>query len=86
MRRERAEAALARLKNGVEFAQVAAEFSDAPDAMEGGLLDWRPAAQLTKIFAEMLTPMKHGDVTPIIPSPSGFIFSNWWTAAVRKPP
>ena len=72
MRRERAEAALARLKNGVEFAQVAAEFSDAPDAMEGGLLEWRPAAQLTKIFADVLTPMKEGDVTPIIPSASGF--------------
>jgi peptidyl-prolyl cis-trans isomerase SurA len=72
MRRERAEAALARLKNGVEFAQVAAEFSDAPDAMEGGLLEWRPAAQLTKIFADVLTPMKEGEVTPIIPSASGF--------------
>jgi peptidyl-prolyl cis-trans isomerase SurA len=72
MRRERAEAALTRLKSGVEFAQVAAEFSDAPDAMEGGLLDWRPAAQLTKIFADVLTPMKAGEVTPPIQSASGF--------------
>ena len=72
IRRERAEAALARLNNGVEFAQVAAEFSDAPDAMAGGLLEWRPAAQLTKIFADVLTPMKAGEVTPIIQSASGF--------------
>jgi peptidyl-prolyl cis-trans isomerase SurA len=72
MRRERAEAALTRLRSGVEFAQVAAEFSDAPDAMEGGLLDWRPAAQLTKIFADVLTPMKAGEVTPLIQSASGF--------------
>ena len=72
MRRERAEAALTRLNSGVEFAQVAAEFSDAPDAMEGGLLDWRPAAQLTKIFADALTPMKAGEVTPLIQSASGF--------------
>jgi peptidyl-prolyl cis-trans isomerase SurA len=72
MRRERAEAALTRLNSGVEFAQVAAEFSDAPDAMEGGLLDWRPAAQLTKIFADVLTPMKAGEVTPPIQSASGF--------------
>ncbi|PTR15725.1 MULTISPECIES: peptidylprolyl isomerase [unclassified Nitrosospira] len=72
MRRERAEAALTRLKSGAEFAQVAAEFSDAPDAMEGGLLDWRPAAQLTKIFADVLTPMKAGEVTPLIQSASGF--------------
>lgn len=72
IRRQRAEAGLAQLKNGVEFAQVAAEFSDAPDATEGGLLDWRPAAQLTKKFAEILISMKPGEVTPIIPSPNGF--------------
>lgn len=71
-RRQRAETVLARLKDGAEFAQVAAEFSDAPDAMEGGLLDWRPAAQLTKIFEEVLGPMKPGEVTPVIPSASGF--------------
>jgi peptidyl-prolyl cis-trans isomerase SurA len=72
VRRQRAEAALEQLKNGAEFSQVAAEFSDAPDAMEGGLLDWRPAAQLTKKFAEILISTKPGDVTPIIQSPNGF--------------
>lgn len=70
--RQRAESALAKLKAGAEFAQVAAEFSDAPDAMEGGLLNWRPAAQLTKKFAEILSPMKPGEITGIIPSPNGF--------------
>jgi peptidyl-prolyl cis-trans isomerase SurA len=40
--------------------------------MEGGLLNWRPAAQLTKKFAEILTPMKPGEITGIIPSPNGF--------------
>lgn len=72
VRRQRAEAALTQLKSGAEFAQVAAEFSEAPDAMEGGLLDWRPAAQLTGKFAEILAPMKPGDVTPIIPTANGF--------------
>jgi peptidyl-prolyl cis-trans isomerase SurA len=72
VRRQRAEAALAQLKNGAEFSQVAAEFSDAPDARDGGLLDWRPAAQLTKKFAEMLISAKPGEVTPIIQSPNGF--------------
>lgn len=70
--RQRAESVLAKLKTGTEFAQVAAEFSDAPDAMEGGLLNWRPAAQLTKKFAEILTPMKPGEITGIISSPNGF--------------
>ncbi|SES96882.1 periplasmic chaperone for outer membrane proteins SurA [Nitrosospira multiformis] len=70
--RQRAESVLAKLKAGTEFAQVAAEFSDAPDAMEGGLLNWRPAAQLTKKFAEILSPMKPGEITGIISSPNGF--------------
>ena len=70
--RHRAEAALAQLKDGVEFAKVAAEFSDASDAMQGGLLDWRPASQLTKRFAEYVTPMKPGELSSIIQSPNGF--------------
>ena len=70
--RQRAEAALAQLKDGVEFAKVAAEFSDASDAMQGGLLDWRPASQLTKRFADYVTPMKPGGLSSIIQSPNGF--------------
>ncbi|HEX7234673.1 MAG TPA: peptidylprolyl isomerase, partial [Nitrosospira sp.] len=71
-RRQRAEAALTQLKNGAEFGQVAAEFSDAADAMQGGLLDWRPAAQLTAKFAEILITMKPGELTPIITSANGY--------------
>ena len=70
--RQRAEAALGRLQNGAEFGKVAAEFSDAADAMAGGVLEWRPAAQLTKKFAEILASMKPGEVTSIIQSPNGF--------------
>jgi len=70
--RQRAEAAMAQLKNGVEFAKVVAEFSDAADTTQGGLLDWRPAAQLTKKFAEILAPMKPGEIAEIIQSPNGF--------------
>ncbi|MEP6605367.1 MAG: peptidylprolyl isomerase [Nitrosospira sp.] len=70
--RQRAETALAQVRKGAEFGQVAAEFSDAADAMTGGVLEWRPAAQLTKKFAEILAPMKPGEVTPIIQSANGF--------------
>lgn len=70
--RQRAENALGQLKSGVEFAKVAAEFSDATDAMQGGVLDWRPASQLTKKFAEILAPMRPGELTDIIQSPNGF--------------
>ncbi|SCY36948.1 periplasmic chaperone for outer membrane proteins SurA [Nitrosospira sp. Nl5] len=71
-RRKRVETALDQLKSGVEFASVAAEFSDSADAMQGGVLDWRPASQLTKKFAEILGPMKPGELTDIIQSPNGF--------------
>ena len=71
-RRQRAETALAKLNNGGDFAQVAAEFSDAADALEGGKLDWRPATQLPAKIAEVLKSMKPGELTPIINSPSGF--------------
>lgn len=70
--RQRIETALGQLKSGVEFAKVAAEFSDSADAMQGGVLDWRPASQLTKKFAEILAPMKPGELTDIIQSPNGF--------------
>jgi len=71
-RRKRAEEALARLKNGDDFAQVAAEFSDAADALEGGKLGWRPAAQLPTKFSDKLKPILQNELTPIIQSSSGF--------------
>ena len=72
VRYRRAEAALAKLKSGAEFAQVAAEFSDAADAMKGGVLDWRPSTQLPTKFAEVLASMQPGGLTPVIQSPNGF--------------
>lgn len=71
-KRQRAEEALAKLKNGDDFARVAAEFSDAADALEGGKIGWRPATQLPAKFSEMLKPLSPGELTQIIQSPSGF--------------
>ena len=71
-RSQRAEMALKKLQKGVEFAQVAAEFSDAPDAMQGGVLDWRPIAQMGPTFFELLSPLEMGDLTDVVQSPTGF--------------
>lgn len=71
-RSERANMALAKLKEGVEFSQVAAEFSDAADASKGGIIEWRPITQMGPKFAEMLAPLEPGDLTPVVQSPSGF--------------
>lgn len=68
----RAEEALAKLNAGAPFSQVAAGYSDARDALQGGELGWRPANQLPALFAEPLASMKPGQVSPLLRSPSGF--------------
>ncbi|MBI4807529.1 MAG: peptidylprolyl isomerase [Nitrosomonadales bacterium] len=70
--RNRAEQALAKLRGGDSFAQVAAGFSDAQDALKGGEIGWRPADRLPPLFAESLQKMKPGEVSPILRSPNGF--------------
>lgn len=66
------EAAQNQLKQGVPFAQVAAAFSEAPDALSGGDLGWRPASRLPAAFTEILGHMKPGDNSPILRSSNGF--------------
>lgn len=68
----RAEEALAKLNAGAPFSQVAAGYSDARDALQGGELGWRPANQLPPLFAEPLASMKPGQVSTLLRSPSGF--------------
>jgi peptidyl-prolyl cis-trans isomerase SurA len=71
-RRDRAEEALAQLKAGADFGRVAASFSDAPDALQGGALGWRPAARLPTIFLEAVKSLKIGEYTEVLRSPAGF--------------
>ena len=71
-RRRRAEEALRSLKSGGEFSQVAATFSDAGDALQGGNLGWRSGARLPTIFVEAVRNMKVGDVSPVLRSAAGF--------------
>ncbi len=71
-RHQRAERAYEDLQQGASFAQVSAEYSDAPDAMQGGELGWRPLAQIGSPFAELLLQMQPGEITPIVRSQIGF--------------
>ena len=68
----RAETALGQVRSGTDFAQVAAAFSDAPDALQGGALGWRTPARLPTVFADSVRKMKPGDVSPMLRSASGF--------------
>src|SRR6266850_8055186 len=70
--RERAEQALADAKGGAPFARLAASFSDAPDALQGGALGWRSHDRLPELFAEALSKMKPGEVSEPLRSPAGF--------------
>ena len=64
--------ALGELRKGAEFAQISAQFSDAPDALQGGNLGWRPSGRLPAIFLEALSALKQNEVTDILRSANGF--------------
>ena len=70
--RTRAEEAGARLKQGADFAQVAATYSDAPDGLKGGDMGWRSQDRLPELFAEAAAKLNPGDVSAPLRSPAGF--------------
>ncbi len=70
--KEKAEAAIKKLKSGVDFSIVSANFSDAPNALEGGNLGWKKSAQIPALFLDALKKMGIGEVSPALRSPNGF--------------
>jgi peptidyl-prolyl cis-trans isomerase SurA len=71
-RRARAEEAVKRIKDGVEFAQVAATYSDAPDSLQGGVIGWRSQQRLPELYVEAMAALKPGDISGVFRSPAGF--------------
>ena len=71
-RQARANEALTQLKAGANFAQVAASFSEAPDALQGGNMGWREMARLPALFADAVRGIKVGDLSSVLRSPAGF--------------
>ena len=71
-RRDRAEQALAQIKGGADFRQVAAAFSDGPEALQGGLIGWREASRLPSLFLDALKPLQAGQLSELLRSPNGF--------------
>ncbi|OGA41004.1 MAG: molecular chaperone SurA [Betaproteobacteria bacterium RIFCSPLOWO2_12_FULL_62_13] len=71
-RRGRAEQAYTQLKGGADFRQVAAAFSEAPDALQGGMMGWRQASRLPTLFTDALKTVSAGELSPILRSPNGF--------------
>jgi peptidyl-prolyl cis-trans isomerase SurA len=71
-RRARAEEAVKRLKSGVDFGQIAATYSDAPDALQGGVIGWRTQQRLPELFVQNLAQLQPGGVSEAFRSPAGF--------------
>ncbi len=72
-RQARAEAALARVRGGEDFAAVARELSEDANRASGGEIGLRPAARLPDAFVEQVRALQPGQVAPaVLRSGAGF--------------
>ena len=70
--RRRAEELLGQLKDGADFARLAASFSNAAEALQGGEIGWRNVDRLPTLFVEAIKELKVGENSGIVRSPNGF--------------
>lgn len=71
-RRGVAEKALKELKGGAPFDQIAAAFSDGPEALQGGMVGWRSGGQVPTLFQDAVKKLQVGELSQILRSPNGF--------------
>jgi peptidyl-prolyl cis-trans isomerase SurA len=69
VRQARAEEALAKLRGGADFAQIAASYSE---ALNAGALGWREATRLPTLFVDALKGMRIGQTSELLRSANGF--------------
>lgn len=69
---QKAEAAQQRAASGAEFSELAAEVSNAPDALQGGDMGWRAPSAMPGLFAQAVQNMSPGEVSPVLRSAAGF--------------
>ena len=63
----------AKLKQGADFGQLAVANSGSDNALEGGDMGWRKAAQLPPPFDGQVSALSVGDITEPTRTPGGFI-------------
>lgn len=68
----KAEQAETAIKGGMDFNAAAIRYSDAPDALDGGDLGWMRLDELPAAFADAVTDMQPGQVSPPLRGPTGF--------------
>jgi peptidyl-prolyl cis-trans isomerase SurA len=70
--RAKAAQAQAEARSGADFGRLAAAYSDAGDALQGGAIGWRTADRMPELFAGALAGMKPGEVSEVLRSSAGF--------------
>ena len=70
--RLRGEQALKRARAGENFAELAAAFSDAPEALQGGDIGWRPLDRMPGLYADVARKLGVGEVSDLLRSSAGF--------------
>jgi peptidyl-prolyl cis-trans isomerase SurA len=60
------------LQEGLDFASAAISYSDAQEALEGGLVGWRDLNSVPVVFSEAIKDLRAGQITEPIRSPAGF--------------
>ncbi|MGE0097483.1 MAG: peptidylprolyl isomerase [Hydrogenophaga sp.] len=69
---DKAQDVAARARAGTDFAQLAREFSDAPERVNGGQFGMRPAERLPSLFVDATRSLNVGDIAGPLRSPAGF--------------
>lgn len=70
--RNKAESLLAELKQGGDFASLAAASSDGPEALQGGVMGARPIEGWPDLFVQAIGSVAQGQVSGLIQSGNGF--------------
>jgi len=71
--RAKAQQALQQIKQGEDFAKIAASYSDAPDALSnGGNIGTRTLDRLPTLYADAAQKLKPGEVSEVLRSAAGF--------------
>ncbi len=70
--RAEAEDLVKRIRDGEDFAELAIAHSDGQQALQGGDLGWRRAADLPQLFAEAAAKLAPGQTSDVIETSGGF--------------
>lgn len=70
--RQKAQGLLDRIRDGAPFAEIAIAHSDGQQALQGGDLDWRRAADMPQLFAQTAAELAPGETSEVIEASGGF--------------